>query len=229
MKMAECTTTPSTIAPPGRFRINLPNQITILRLLLSIVFFVCLAQFDGRAASPRLRLLDVSAALFIVAGLTDILDGYLARKYKQVTSFGRVIDPFVDKILVIGAYAFLAGNGFVNPHGQNISGVAAWMVVIILARELLVTSIRGVSEASGKAFGANVYGKAKMLLQVVTVCWVLFALAHPVQPDSTLLWRFLVGCKPVMLYLTVFVTVLSMIPYLWSARAVLSQTSASSS
>jgi CDP-diacylglycerol--glycerol-3-phosphate 3-phosphatidyltransferase len=229
MKTADRLTTAPTIAPPVRFRVNLPNQITILRLVLAIVFFVCLAQFEGRVANPRLWLLDVSAALFIVAGLTDILDGYLARKYKQVTSFGRIIDPFVDKILVIGAYAFLAGDGFVGPRGYNISGVTDWMVIIILGRELLVTSLRGVSEASGKAFGANVYGKAKMLLQVVTVCWVLFALAHPVRSDSTLLWRFLVGCKPVLLYLTVFATVLSMIPYLWSARGVLSQTSASSS
>ncbi len=228
MKVAECSTMVPTATPPVRLRINLPNRITILRLLLAVVFFVCLAQFEARAAVPRLWLLDVAAALFILAGLTDILDGHLARKYGQITSFGRVIDPFVDKILVIGAYAFLAGDDFVSGDGQNTSGVAVWMVVVILARELLVTSLRGVSEASGKAFGANVYGKAKMLLQVVTVCWVLFALAHPVQADSSLLWRFLVGCKPVMLYLTVIVTCLSMIPYLWSARAVLSQTSASS-
>lgn len=229
MKTAECPTILSSANLSVRSRINLPNQITILRLVLAVVFFVLLAQYDTRAAVSRPWLLDVAAGLFIIAGLTDVLDGYLARKHNQVTSFGRVIDPFVDKILVIGAYAFLAGDGFINAQGEKISGVAVWMVVVILSRELLVTSLRGVSEASGKSFGANIYGKAKMLLQVVTVVWVLLAVAHPAEPDSTLLWRFLVGCRPVMLYLTVLVTVMSMIPYLWSARAVLTQTSASSS
>jgi CDP-diacylglycerol---glycerol-3-phosphate 3-phosphatidyltransferase len=231
MKTAECLTTIPTATPSARFRINLPNQITILRLILAVVFFVCLAQFEARSAAPRLRLLDVAAVLFIIAGLTDVLDGYLARKYSQITSFGRVIDPFVDKVLVIGAYIFLASDSFIGVHGDRIektSDVAAWMVVVILGRELLVTSLRGVTEASGRSFAANAYGKAKMLLQVVTVCWVLFTLAHPVRSDSSTLWRVLVAMRPIMLYLTVLVTFLSMIPYVWSARGILSQTSVSS-
>jgi CDP-diacylglycerol--glycerol-3-phosphate 3-phosphatidyltransferase len=229
MNTADCPTTLPKVAPPLRMRINLPNQITLLRLILSIIFFVCLAQFDARVAKPHYATLDVAYILFVIAALTDILDGYLARKYKQITSFGRIIDPVVDKVLVMGAYAFLAGEGFVSAGGNKLSDVSAWMLVVILGRELLVTSLRGVSEASGKSFGANVYGKAKMLLQSITVVWVLATVAHPVTADSGQLWRFLTACRPVLVYLTVAVTFLSMIPYIWSARAVLSQTSASPS
>lgn len=219
----ECPTQASSFDPPARLRINLPNQITILRLILSVAFFCCVARFDARR--PRLWLLDVAFVLFVVAGLSDVLDGYLARKWKQITSFGRVIDPFVDKILVIGAYIFLAGDGFVNRQGVKVSDVSAWMVVIILGRELLVTSLRGVSEAAGQSFGATVYGKAKMALQSITVGWVLVTVAHP---DGFFgLAPFTVG-RVIMLYLTVGVTFVSMIPYLWSARGILSQTSVSS-
>ncbi len=203
-------------------RINLPNQITIARLLVAIVFFVCLAQFSAQAPEPRLWLLDVCAALFFVAGLTDIVDGYLARKQNQETSFGRVIDPFVDKMLVIGAYVFLAGDGFVDQSGLKVSDVAGWMVVVILGRELLVTSLRGVTEASGQAFAATVYGKVKMFVQSTAVMWVLLTLAHRGLP------AFLIACRPLVVYLAVVVTVLSVIPYLRMARGVLMHTSVSS-
>ncbi len=200
-------------------RINLPNQITLARLVMAIVFLVCLAQFEIRDPSPTYWLLDLCGGLFIVAALSDILDGYLARKQNEVTSFGRVIDPFVDKILVLGAYAFLAGDGFVTPAGEKVSDVSVWMVVVILGRELLVTSLRGVTEAGGQSFAANVYGKLKMALQSITVGWVLFTVAHPGMP-----W-LLIAMRPFMVYATVGVTLLSMFPYLKMARGVLTQMS----
>jgi CDP-diacylglycerol---glycerol-3-phosphate 3-phosphatidyltransferase len=200
-------------------KINLPNQITIARLFVSIIFFFCLAQFEARVAEPRWWLLDVSAGLFLIAALSDIVDGYLARKHNQVTSFGRVIDPFVDKILILGAYMFLAGDGFIDKAGHRISDVAVWMVLVILGRELLVTSLRGVTEAAGESFAANVYGKVKMALQSTTVVWVLLSLAHPKSLAFFARWR------PEMVYLTVIVTLLSVFSYLYMARRVLSQTS----
>jgi len=200
-------------------KINLPNQITLGRLFLAVVFFLCLAQFDARSGELNARVLEGCAILFLIAALSDVLDGYLARKQNQVTSFGRVIDPFVDKILVIGAYIFLAGEGFLGQGGEKISNVAGWMVVVILGRELLVTSLRGVTEAAGQAFGANVYGKAKMLLQSTTVVWILLTLAHPQS------LAFFVPARPILVYLTVIVTFLSVVPYLRMARGVLSQTS----
>ena len=199
-------------------KINLPNQITIARLFMAIIFFVCLAQYETRSPSA-MWLLDVSAGLFFIAAMSDIVDGYLARKYNQVTSFGRVIDPFVDKILVIGAYIFLAGDGFLDVNQNRTSDVSGWMVVVILGRELLVTSLRGVTEAGGQSFAANVYGKVKMLLQSTTVVWVLLTVAHPNWiPICTTL-------RPYLVYLTVIVTFLSAIPYVRMARGVLSEMS----
>lgn len=200
-----------------KLKINLPNQITLARLGMAVVFFACLAQYDGRVTEPRTWLLDLSAALFVIAGISDIIDGYLARKQNQVTSFGRVIDPFVDKILVIGAYIFLAGDGFLDADQVRTSDVAGWMVVVILGRELLVTSLRGVTEAAGQSFAANAYGKAKMALQSTTVVWALLTVAHP---DLIPICTFL---RPYLVYLTVLVTFLSVIPYLHMARGVLSQ------
>ena len=203
-------------------KINLPNQITLARLVMAIIFFFGMAQFDARQAEPNILLLDVCAGLFAVAAITDAIDGYLARKQNQITSFGRMFDPFVDKILVIGAYIFLAGDGFHDPAGRRLSDVADWMVVVILGRELLVTCLRGATEASGQDFSANLHGKAKMVLQSVTVVWVLLTVGH-----SEAFPRLLVMLRPWMVYLTVLVTVLSGFPYLRMARGVLSQTSRS--
>lgn len=205
---------------PGDMKINLPNQITIARLFLAVIFFLCLNQFSIQAEAPRLWLLDLSAGLFIFAAVTDIIDGYIARKTNQITSFGRVIDPFVDKILVIGAYIFMAGDGFVDAEGRSVAFVKDWMVVVILGRELLVTSLRGVTEASGQSFGANAYGKAKMALQSVTVAWVLFHVAHAGAPT------ILRAMTPYLVYAMVIVTFLSAVPYLRMARGVLSEMAA---
>jgi len=203
-------------------KINLPNQITIGRLLLAILFFAVIAQFSVSAPSPRFWLLDVCTVIFVIAAVSDIVDGYLARKHNQVTSFGRVIDPFVDKVLICGAFAFFAGAGFVQGDRQ-VSHVAMWMVVLMVGRELLVTGIRGVSEARGESFGANLYGKTKMVLQSVTAVWILLTVAHPhgFFFGSSF---FVVGCE-ILVWATVVVTTLSMLSYLNMARHILSETS----
>jgi len=204
-------------------KVNLPNQITLGRLFLAVIFFFGLAQFSAHEMPAKNWLLDACAVIFLIAAISDIVDGYLARKHNQVTSLGRILDPFVDKILVLGAYVFLAGDGFVDVDGRKISDVAGWMVVVVLGRELLVTSLRGVTEASGQSFGANIYGKAKMVLQSVTVIWILVTLSHPER------LAFFALLRPYLVYLTVVVTVLSMISYLRMARGVLSQTTATTS
>ena len=112
-------------------RINLPNQITIGRLVLAIIFFALIAQFSIIAPSPRYWLLDVCTAIFLIAAVSDIADGYLARKYNPVTSFGRIIDPFVDKVLICGAYAFFAGAGFIR-YGRHFTAFSMWFFVFLL-------------------------------------------------------------------------------------------------
>ena len=200
-------------------RINLPNQITIGRLVLTIAFCVVLAGYDVREHDADAWRLPVAFVLFVVSGLSDILDGYLARKHNQETSFGRMLDPFVDKVLVCGAFIFLAGDGFVDEHGVILSGVTAWMVVVIVGRELLVTGLRGFSEASGKNFAATVYGKVKMLVQSLTVGGLLIWFAWLRGAGDGWVW-FLTLCK-VFVWITVITTALSALFYLGRAKGIL--------
>ena len=161
---------------------HVPNLLTTGRLLLAAVFFALLGyyQYQGRGATG---LLNVAFIIYCIALFTDFLDGYLARKWKVEGPFGRVVDPFVDKVLVIGSFIFFAGKNFIipgpapGPVGRyvvyTITGVVPWMVVVILARELLVTSFRGLGEGAGQNFGAAFSGKVKMVVQSVTILVVL--------------------------------------------------------
>ena len=193
---------------------NLLNQITVGRLFLAVVFCVLLAQYSAQAPAARAWMIGACFWIFIVAALSDILDGYLARRQNQVTSFGRVLDPFVDKVLVGGAFILLSGPNFTDAAGVHTSGVEPWMVVIIIGRELLVTSLRGVSESQGRQYAATLHGKIKMLVQCIAVPWILMSLTRP--PDSV--WHS--GAKP-LIWTTVVVTTLSMFSYLAQARHIL--------
>ncbi|MFW6061309.1 MAG: CDP-alcohol phosphatidyltransferase family protein, partial [Planctomycetota bacterium] len=170
---------------------NLPNQLTVGRIVLAIVFFVLLGLYNPAAPSGP-PLLLAAFVIYIVAGITDVLDGYLARKWEQVSAFGRIVDPFVDKILVVGAFAMLAGANFVVPpasaeayegvpgwlSGGMLSGIQAWMVVVVLGREFIVSALRGYSESRGRKFPATYAGKAKMFVQSVAICTILMQVAY---------------------------------------------------
>jgi CDP-diacylglycerol--glycerol-3-phosphate 3-phosphatidyltransferase len=160
---------------------HVPNLLTGLRLVLAMVFFCMLAyyQYEGRGDPSFLW---IAFIIYLVALITDFLDGFLARRWKVEGAFGRIVDPFVDKILVLGSFAFFAGKNFIIQHEivgemqqrvDTISGVAPGIVVILMARELLVTSLRGQSESQGKNFGAAFSGKLKMVVQSVTILVIL--------------------------------------------------------
>jgi CDP-diacylglycerol--glycerol-3-phosphate 3-phosphatidyltransferase len=162
---------------------HVPNALTGLRLILAIVFFFMLSwyQYEGRG-DPTF--LNIAFLIYVVALFTDFLDGYLARKWKVEGAFGRVVDPFVDKVLVLGSFIFFAGKNFIIPDLETIgatpamvvktiTGVTPAMVIILLARELLVTSLRGMAESSGAAFGAAFSGKLKMVVQSITILVIL--------------------------------------------------------
>jgi CDP-diacylglycerol--glycerol-3-phosphate 3-phosphatidyltransferase len=194
-------------------RINIPNQITLGRLVLTIVFFGLLS-FYSPADTERQWILTACFWLFLVAALGDVLDGWVARTWKQVTSFGRISDPVVDKVMICGAFAFFASSVFYDPQTQaNISFVQPWMVVVILLRELLVSAIRSFSEAQGASFAATWVGKLKMFVQSTTVCVVLGVQAW--YPE-TLAW---LRIQETCVWLTVIVTALSIIAYVRRARA----------
>lgn len=145
--------------------------------MLAVIFFACLSwyQYEGRGHSTLLTSAFIVGAVAIG---TDFLDGYLARKWKVESRFGRVVDPFVDKILVLGSFIFFGGKNFIIPDeilggtirvAHTITGITPAMTVIILGRELLVTSLRGLMESTGLSFGADRAGKIKMVLQSATI------------------------------------------------------------
>ncbi len=192
-------------------RVNIPNQITLGRLLLALVFFGLLS-FYSPGNEGRHWLLPVCFWIFLVAVISDIIDGWLARTWKQVTSFGRICDPVVDKVIVCGAFVFFASGVFYDAEThKNVSGVQPWMVVLILVRELLVSAIRSFSEAHGESFAANWVGKAKMFVQSTCVCIILGVLAWY---EDALAWL-----RILCVWLTVIVTGLSIIAYVSRAHA----------
>ena len=198
---------------------SLPNQLTLLRLVLAAVFFLILNLYkypDG----PQWAIL-LAFGLFILAALTDWLDGYLARKWQVESTFGRIMDPFCDKVLVLGALVYLSGRRFVDPVAianheflTMASGVYPWMVTLMLARELLVTGIRGEMESTGVKFGANLFGKLKMIFQSVGIPVIIFIIWYDPRREGH---RWLSAGPDIIAYLMVGVTVLSGIPYVFSA------------
>ena len=211
----------------GLPRHQIPNALTVLRAILAAAFFAALAGFtvpdEGRLWG------NVALALFILAAITDALDGALARRWNVVSIFGRIMDPFCDKVLVLGAFVALAGARFHDADRDTLfdmaTGVYSWMVVVIVARELLVTGIRGVVESMGVTFGSNWSGKAKMILQSITLPLVLFLTVNLDPLANAWVW----WTNHVLMGLTLVITVWSGLPYITGARAILARTATSES
>lgn len=164
----------STASGPTSTVWNFPNQLTLARIVLSLALFMFLP----------FGWYKTSIVLFVVTVGTDWLDGYWARKYQQITQFGRVVDPFADKLLICGTFIFLAA---VPPlaDGTSPSGIAAWMAVVVTGRELLVTALRTFVESHGGDFSAKWVGKWKMALQCLAVLWSLVHLTYVDQSKNT--------------------------------------------
>ena len=198
-------------------RRHIPNLITLARLALTVVFFVLL---NVPHENTFIWHMQIAFVVFVVAVLTDILDGYLARKWKVESAFGRVVDPFVDKILICGAFIFFSSDDFLNVaiiKDLNATGVHPWMAVVIIAREFLVTSIRGLAESRGIDFRADWAGKIKMFTQSFAVGAILVDLALLSKTP----WVHLT--RDIAIWTTVVVTVLSATTYILRARKVLTE------
>jgi CDP-diacylglycerol--glycerol-3-phosphate 3-phosphatidyltransferase len=172
---------------------NLPNLITLSRLVITAGVFVCLevvahgsdrardlfnesmpsypGQLHDTYVVVEPTLVWTAFGLFLAAAITDFVDGWLARKWNLVTAFGRVADPFADKVLIAGSLITL-----LQFHAA-MTVLTTWYVVIVVAREFLVTAIRGVVEASGQPFPADKLGKWKMVTQCVFVASLLSEVA----------------------------------------------------
>lgn len=224
-------TAPSGIAGGSRpaWQKQLPNALTLARVGLAMAFFALLATWRYQGPESWSEYLGVrvdwwllmAAACFVVAAATDAADGFLARRWAVVSVFGRVMDPFADKLLVLGAFVFLAGSAFSVQDGRGqtvqVSGLLPWMTVAVFARELLITSLRGVFEARGVSFAATPIGKWKMILQSIYVPLALVLLATcpafkaggPEFPLTTAGWTIHITA-----WLTVAVSVWSGVPYI---------------
>lgn len=170
---------------------NVPNTLTAVRLALSIVVFVLIP----------LQLFLAAMIVFLITASTDWIDGYWARKYGQVTQLGRIFDPFADKIAICGTFIFLSA--------QSGSGIAAWMSVVVVGRELLVTALRSFLEQRGADFSASFAGKLKMVFQCAAVVVSLLALhlaqAEGWAPAPRTLWYGSASHLPPWLYMALFV------------------------
>jgi CDP-diacylglycerol--glycerol-3-phosphate 3-phosphatidyltransferase len=146
---------------------NVPNQLTVARLVLSILCFVFLS----------FEFYLVGLLLFVIAAGTDWVDGFWARRYGQITQLGRILDPFADKIVICGVFIFLAAvPPAINGSDLPASEIAAWMAVVVVARELLVTALRSFFEEHGTDFSAQWAGKWKMVFQCAAAAFSLWRL-----------------------------------------------------
>ena len=189
---------------------NLPNKLTLTRIILVPVFmiFVSLSQYMTPSYNPRWYL--IAGIIFAVASFTDYLDGHLARKWHMVTDFGKFADPLADKLLTTVAFLYMMRDGVCSPV----------VLCIILAREFAVSGLRMVAAGAkdGKVIAANMWGKVKTVLQMLSIIFYFFgmAIAANVSWDATVM---VVGASVVLCWLVAVVTAISGIKYLWDNRS----------
>lgn len=178
---------------------NIPNLLSLSRIPLAAILFVCIEQTQWL----------LGLIVFIVAMLTDWLDGWWARKFHQLSPLGRSLDPLTDKVLIVGTFIFLipVTGTFLN----------SWIVTIIVSRELIVTGLRGMVEATGQTFGADWFGKLKTVLQSAAIIGILFVLTVK-QNDWFSEWiQPFDAIVEVLVYAMLFATVGSFLQYLGKA------------
>lgn len=161
---------------------NLPNSLTILRIffvpLLVVVLLTGEPNWDFWGLSIHFEVWGV--LILLVAAATDVMDGYIARKRREITTLGILLDPIADKLLISAAFISLVQMGL----------VPAWMVVIIIGREFIVVGLRDIASSEGLLIPASALGKTKMILQVLAGCAVMLTAKYPAlkTPGTALLW-----------------------------------------
>ena len=176
---------------------NLPNKLTVLRVIM-IPFFVAALLYDG-GANQNMRY--VAAALFVIASLTDMLDGKIARKYNLVTNFGKFMDPLADKLLVCSALICMI----------ELRELPAWMVIIIISREFIISGFRLVASDNGVVIAASYWGKFKTTFQMIGVVLLIFNI--PVLSTLT----------TIIVWIALALTVISLVDYIVKNAGVLTE------
>src|SRR5438445_6519442 len=161
---------------------NLPNALTILRIFFVPLLVAALVQenFVLRVGGVNVTNEWLSLAIFLLAAGTDLLDGYLARRWKQVTTIGTLLDPIADKLLVSAALISLV----------QVRELPGWMAILIIGREFAVSGLRAIAAAEGYTIKASDLGKTKMFAQVVAISCMLLSVRHPalLLPGKILMW-----------------------------------------
>jgi len=158
---------------------NVPNTLTLLRIFFAIFVFTLIG----------LRYYDLALFFFLLAAITDALDGWWARRFKQISVFGRIMDPFADKFLICGVFICLVAiPELTSDRGGGFPAwlmLHPWMVIVIIGRELLVTSLRAFVEGGGGNFSAKWIGKLKMVVQCIAIIFALLYLSGGAEWNIT--------------------------------------------
>lgn len=180
---------------------NLPNKLTVARVIL-IIPFVCLMYLEESSMGRYAAL-----AIFILASLTDFLDGYLARKHHLVTNFGKFMDPLADKMLVGAALVCLTASG----------RLPAWVTIIIISREFAISGFRLVASDNGIVIAASWWGKWKTVSQMGMIILMI--------ADLGAIWGFFAVLEQILMWVAVILTVVSLADYIWKNKQVLNMQS----
>ena len=177
---------------------NLPNKLTVMRMILIpfFVFFMLAPYFEGYGNY-------IAVAIFIIASLTDMLDGKIARKYNLVTDFGKFMDPLADKLLVCSAMICLIEKG----------QLAAWIVIIIIAREFIISGFRLVAADNGIVIAASYWGKFKTVSHMAMIILLILDIQNPIMQTIT----------TVVVWIGLILTVVSLVDYIVKNKQVLTQ------
>lgn len=190
---------------------NLPNKLTIFRMLLIPPFVVLLlggahyrewGWFDAVFGGILEYVDAIALAIFILASLTDLVDGKIARKYNLVTNFGKFMDPLADKLLVSSALICLV----------ELERIPAWIVIVIIAREFIISGLRLIAAESGVVIAASIWGKVKTAIQMVMVCLMLINSGE---------WDWLNGLTQALMWAALALTVISLVDYMVKNRDVM--------
>jgi CDP-diacylglycerol--glycerol-3-phosphate 3-phosphatidyltransferase len=173
------------------FDLNLPNVLTVLRILLVPVLVAALL---SASASGDL----LAAVVFVLASVTDALDGWIARRRKSESTFGKLMDPLADKLLVVAALVSLV----------SLARLSAWVAMVIIAREFAVTGLRQLAMEDGHVIPASIWGKLKTVIQIAMVLVLIAVDARTAWVDA-------------LIYVTVFVTIASGVVYFFNFRSLL--------
>lgn len=178
-------------------KMNVPNALTILRICLVPVFVLFMLTGIGGSYGDI-----IAGVIFIIASLTDTLDGHIARKYDQITVFGKFMDPLADKLLVCSALICLV----------ELERIPAWIVIIIIGRDFIISGFRLVAAEKGVVIAANIWGKVKTAVQMFMVIFLVFHFGGVFEViEQILIWAALL------------LTVISLVDYIWLNRNVLEE------